>query len=204
MRFVATLVMTLLITIAFVFSGCDGGDEEELERVPLSEVYFTSIQKGLKAAGLHDRLPFRLQVDGFNVLRPTVSNLFLARANGIEEAIEAGIRFRGDDKLTLPKNSEGDQIWLIVFFGQGHSSPQRWIIDSVEYNQSKIRMNFRGPGLGTTTRDIRPYIAFVPMPGLKAGKYALELRDAGSKEVALLFLSAKPSRPGIFVSGPSA
>jgi hypothetical protein len=178
------LIMTV---VSLAHCGCDGGDSEKFQKIPSGEIYTTAIQKGLEHVSLGDHLPFKGQIEIFNQLQPSASNLFLTQANDLNEAVEAGVRLQGRANLRLPKDAKDSEIWLVVFFGRAQSSPQNWTIDSVEFSQTKVRVNYTVPSkIIIRTRDYVPYFAFVRLKDLIAGRYDLELRESGSKEVTLM------------------
>jgi hypothetical protein len=172
--------------MAISIAGCDNGDEEKLEKIPMDEIYCTAIQKGLKTVSFDEKAPFQDRLQEFRRLLPFASNVFLTRAKDIDEAAGAGISFKAYDDIATPDVRDDRPIWLVVFFGHGHSGPRKWTIDSVEFSQSKIRVSYSLPsGLQQTTRDMQPYFAFVRLARLKAGTYTLELRDSSKKESTL-------------------
>src|SRR4051794_30444321 len=92
-NFVGTIFFLAVLPVG----GCaeSKSNVERFDAIPLSEVYFTLNQKGLKTASLGESLPFKDDLEYFVRAIPTASNIFLMRGQNLQEAIQAGINFRG-------------------------------------------------------------------------------------------------------------
>ncbi|MCI0742409.1 MAG: hypothetical protein L0Y72_25535, partial [Gemmataceae bacterium] len=161
-------------------------NSERMEKIPLSSIYASNGQENLKQIGFTDDLPFQDTIESFQKLKPGVSNLFLARARDVNGAFEAALSFQVWPPSVGRKEGEQAQVWLIAYFGRAPSDPTRWIIESVEYNQAKIVLNFSEVAkIGIRSADSRPYFVLVPLKTVPQGKCQLELRNAGTGAVTL-------------------
>src|SRR5262245_22392416 len=88
-----------LATLVFVHTGATIGcgaafyHPPKTKTIPLTSVFVTGEQKGLKLAVLDEKQPFQHHLEFFQRLSPVASNVFLASAENLNEAIGAGLRF---------------------------------------------------------------------------------------------------------------
>lgn len=183
------LSLAAVFVLAFGALGCAGSQpsSEKLDKLPITSIHSTSGQKGLQHVTLGADFVDQEILERFNKLLPRASNLFVCQATDVSEAMRAGLRFDGRSTIPLPKQGDKSQLWLIVFLGFKASSPPQWIIDSVEYNQAKLRVTFSVESeLLQRTRDSHPYFYLIPLKGIKRGSYDVELRESNTKEVVLM------------------
>jgi hypothetical protein len=158
----------------------------EPKKLPLTSVFANFEQEGLKRATLDEKQPFQHHLEFFLKLKPVASNVFLATAEDLNEAIGAGLRFNGRPELAIPSPDDKAQLWLIVYFGSSSSSPPQWSIVSIEQSDNKITVEYERPANNVQrTADLNPYFAFAPMPKLEAGLYDLELKDRSANLVTI-------------------
>jgi len=108
-----------------------------------------------------------------------VSNVALVSARDIAQAVEETHLLMGVPDNRTRRQLEGQHPWLFIFLGVRGSSPPARTISSVRILDGKtieVRYQTRMPG--AETRDMHPYMAFIPLPkDTPAGVYTLKLID---------------------------
>jgi hypothetical protein len=116
-----------------------------------------------------------------------LSNMALVSASDLRQAIEEVHLLLGVPENRTRRVQEGQHPWLFVFLGVRGSSPPAWTITSVKIlpgNAIEVRYQTRAPG--PETRDMHPYMAFIPLPkDTPAGSYVLRLVDDADGGVEL-------------------
>jgi hypothetical protein len=164
-------------------------------KIPLGSIYSTNGQKGLKA--VTTRAEERYATDLLHLrreFRSGASNVILVRGKDIAEAVNAA-RFaftaaRSADVPVDPDDprvtAKGAPVWLVAYLGTAGSSPPYLLVQSVERQGKKVRVTFRKAKTTIMSSNLHRYFVWVPLGKLEAGTYALELIEAGKKEVTLL------------------
>src|SRR5262249_36956402 len=119
--------------------------------IPLKDVYATFGGQGPRflAHGLNDNVGRELE-DLYRNYRSGASQIFLIRGRDIPAAVRATrqILVGGatlDSKVALGAGSVGEGLWLVVYFGQGITSPPAYRIHSVELTGNSIRVSYSMP-----------------------------------------------------------
>lgn len=120
------------------------------------------------------------------------SNVFLADAPDIDGAVSAAagtiVGGRSADTpipLNQPNPPTGN-YWLVAYLGVGPSSGPWFIVDKVTVQGARIRFSYHNPELTAVTRDIVPYLYWVPLGKLADGTYDLELYDSKRDSLTLM------------------
>ncbi len=88
------------------------------------------------------------------------------------------------------------QLWAVVYFGSMGSQPPQVIIDSVKIGaDGNFTVNFHPVVGGISTMDLYPYIAWIPLGPLPAGKYSVSLVRGGETVIDRKFSIADAAAP---------
>src|ERR1700722_13455088 len=99
--------------------------------------------------------------------------------------------------LDRPADAQS-QLWAVVYFGSMGSEPPQVLIDSVKIGaDGKFAVNFHALVGGISTMDFYPYIAWIPLGPLPAGKYSVSLVRGGGAMIDRQFsvADAAPAPP---------
>jgi hypothetical protein len=174
--------------------------EPDEARLPLRSVYSTNGQKGLRAV---TKRPGEAYAEDLTLIAREVRggspNVLLVRGDGIGEAVAATRRaFTGAVLADQPVRPEGESVpaslWMVAFLSVEGSEPAAWLVRSAERKGKVVRLSVERPKRGDASKDMHPYFVWVPLGKLAAGRYTLELYDAGSKEVTLMRRVTVPGR----------
>src|SRR5690606_16116719 len=105
------------------------------------------------------------------------SNVFLVDATNPDDAVRASASiFAGSYSADTPATVNQSRPvrgshWMVVYLGAGHSSPVRWVVDSVNVSENKVTMTYHRQKALLATRDIMPYFYWIPLGRLAPGVY---------------------------------
>jgi hypothetical protein len=119
------------------------------------------------------------------------SNVFLARASTIQDAVRATLRAWDkahdvDQPVAATSDAKSDQFWLVVHLGVRHSSPPAWRARHVDIVDSQVRFVADPIHTDEITKDLHPYLYWVPLGPLKPGRYELEVMDGSFEQPTLI------------------
>lgn len=163
----------------------------EVKKVPLSSIYSTSRQKGLKVVdqGVGDEaFPVEMRELYQAATRMGASNVFLVCADDIAGAVGATWKvFTGGSPVDTPvrhgRNVKSNSHWLVAYMGVAGSDPPEWLVRSAQVKANQVRLSYTEVGAETT--DAHPYLVWIPLDNLEPGSYVVELYDEGGKHVTL-------------------
>ena len=143
--------------------------------IPLAAIYATFNQPGLQ----------RAQNGPMVMVEPGMARPFImgfAWAIDFDELTKTKfLAVPADDgqpAFTRPANAEA-QLWAGAYFGSTGSSPPQFLIDSVKVQPTGIvEIQYHKAPPGISTRDLRPYMAWIPLGKLSTGNYTLRLLEA--------------------------
>jgi hypothetical protein len=156
----------------------------EVQQIPLSEIYATSDQKGLRGS------PYSARSWLHEFAGVGASNVFLVCGNDINGAVGAtSLVIRGGrpaDIPALPHDGTGaNRYWLVAYLGVAGSDPPAWLVRSADVSGKTIRLRYHVPRRGASTSDCHPYFVWVPIGELQRGIYTLQLIDTDTNEAHL-------------------
>jgi hypothetical protein len=175
-----TLAVTL-VTIAIAASMAvlsSGGDK--VRQIPLSEIYATSNQKGLRPVIRRPEEPYGKDLNRIysKTAGMGASNAFMVHGKDLAAAIRSTATvFLGGHAADVPaerdEQAEGTKYWMVAYLGSGSQS---YDIRLVTLHENNIRIHYvRVP---QEVSAVYQYFTWVPIQDLKSGIYYLELFDA--------------------------
>jgi hypothetical protein len=192
----------VLVGVAPVWVNSSGKEQKRV--IPPDMIYSREGQKGMKQ--LDDGLMFLPHgIKKWNTpygpdlsallanINTGLANVILVRGKDVAEAVnaarEALTRGRGSGDVPFTpewKGSEKAEHWLVFYLGTAGSVPPAWLVESVEFKDKTIRVNYLKPIRKVTSGDAHRYLFWVPLGQLPDGVYSLELFDTGMNELTLM------------------
>lgn len=184
-------IAVLCVTFVYILPRSDllpmslGQEEGAAKSIPLSSVYGTSRQTGLKRIDLGHR------DGGFEVelrelyqaaIKTGASNLFLVCGEDLPSAVRATRDvFRGGRSVNRAVNADPEvpcgKYWFVVYIGISGSSPAGWRIDAIQVKGNRVQLRYTNARPEIQSDDEFPYFVWVPLGSLNPGTYVLELHD---------------------------
>jgi hypothetical protein len=164
------------------------------QKIPLEQVYSTNGQEGLIPVRLGTKAPYDACLR--EMFRHSAgigaSNIFLVKGNDITEAITATATViaggNGAERPArgVPPHDEPTKCWLVAYLGMSESKPPAWAVVKVEKEGKTLRLYYYGrQPPGHAPEGKHHYFAWVPVGDLEAGRYDLELIEAGRRSLVL-------------------
>ena len=103
-----------------------------------------------------------------------------------------------DKPFTLGRPADADaQLWAVLWLGSTGSNPPQILIDSVKAGDDGVfEVAYHRAPRGIMTKDLHPYVAWIPLGKLPAGKYTLRLMASGKLAMeATWSVAAATSQP---------
>lgn len=196
MMFKAIAVGILLIT-STTAAEPQNENENVPRKIPLSQIFSTSQQKGLQNV----RSVFQQEVEGqaanayFRQLFAGTngsSNVFLVDAVTSSDALAATLRvISGSHSADKPPTvNKSDPIrgnyWLVAYLGTASSSPPRWTIETVSVETNRVIVRYRKAKPSFGTEDSQSYYYWIPLGKLAPQAYEIQLVNDEQSVVNLM------------------
>lgn len=195
--------MRLQLALLFLFLGPIGcgssvplpekAEPEKFEKVPLSSVFSTSIQKPLKPLPSGPKEAGPLLGDAmarFFGAKPRASNIFLTHGDDEKKAYANALRFHEPTDHLLREVPE-TKLWLAVFLGRAPvtlpGNPPYWMLDAVEHRPDKWRVSYSvARKWDKGDRNLHAFFYLVAITKPAAEIFDLELFDTDAKSVVFV------------------
>ncbi len=165
----------------------------ETKKIPVELIYSTSRQKGLKLLdqGQSDEgFEFQMRELQQHAIKTGASNIFLVRGDDIRAGVRATwavfcAAHSVDYAVNADPESKSQKYWLAAYLGVAGSSPPAWLVDSVQIKGNQVVVRYKAAANEIQSDDEHPYFVWVPLGGLMAGTYSLELFEQTKGQTVL-------------------
>jgi hypothetical protein len=145
--------------------------------IPLSTVYATFNQQGLKSAD--DATGGEDLAQVLSAIREAPPQIVLCVGTDLIAAVKSAtpsFSVPGESVLTVA-GSTSEKLWVAAYLGTDGSIPPAYRIHAVEVRDKTIRIVYERDESPGRSCDLRAYLVWAPIGPIEAGSYTLELFD---------------------------
>lgn len=155
----------------------------ETRIVPLTTVYATFNQEGLKSAD--DATNNEDSAEILSAIREATPRIVLCVGPDVVAAVKSSTpTFSLPEESVLDMaGSASETMWVAAYLGTDGSLPPAYRIQAVEVRDKTVRIAYKRNESPERSCDLRPYMVWAPIGPVEAGSYTLELFDMASDSV---------------------
>jgi hypothetical protein len=160
-------------------------ETEEARIIPLSTVYATFNQEGLKSADEAAGSEDLAQV--LSAIREAPPQIILCVGTDIIAAVKSSTpSFSTPEESALSMvGVKSDTMWVAAYLGSDGSIPLAFRIQAVEVRDKTIRIAYERDESPGRSCDVRAYVVWAPVGPVEAGSYTLELFNMAPDSVTV-------------------
>jgi hypothetical protein len=146
--------------------------------IPVEAVYSTVGEQSPKRVDLPG------QVSHETIVRFGQPTAFIVAAPDIGGAAEVAADILSGRRPVPDPVQQDHTLWVVLCFGVGGGYPPPYALRAIRLSGNHLLVEYAKSRHPPLTADMRPYVFWIPLDSLPAGRYELQLREVGSRRTS--------------------